>query len=710
MVRTVQVTLRSGKTAELTQPERSDFSSNLGGAVQYALANVIVWIAETSGEALGSFGGSALVSFLEHIEPGLVKYYAPLIDELLNVPELPQVLRTFLTELKSPTSEAGAALLDTVAGGAVSSVTSSLFGALTAEWTYAVNRAIQGARPGVVDALVMAWRMPEMRETVRGWLLDQGWSDQQIAAFYETIQPRVPPGELVTWAWRVTRDPMTAWSELEKRGYNADEVARIVELSRNLPSVPDLLNWSWRVNLDPTAIRDEIIAHGYGETDADRFIELSKQRLSVSDLVAWAWRTEREPETVRDEIIAQGYPEAQADRLLELAHFIPPVADLIRMAVREAWRDDVAGQYGYDEDFPTEFAEWTKKQGMTEEWAKRYWRAHWELPGPVMAREMLHRTSMTIEDYETLLRIADYPRAFRDWMVEVAYTPYTRVDVRRMHALGVLSDGDLVRAYMDLGYNTEKAAAMAQFTIRLNVEEETEFTASNILAGYRAGMLDKNEATELLVALGKSANYAAYVLTLEDFKREQSLLTEKVNAVKTLYTNWEISVAEAISRLAALNLEAERIDRFLETWTVSREAKVARPTIAQIEEWYKDSILDEAQARAEISKRKYQDYMINWMIADWDQQIVDAARKEAERAQKEQERVAKAEFRTKRAQALANLNAQIAEARLYIAELKLAMYATITIEQKDDIKKTITATQVEIAELQLEKARIPITI
>ena len=56
---TVTVKLRSGKTAELKRPERADFPANLGGAVQYALANVIIWIAETSGEALGTFGGSA---------------------------------------------------------------------------------------------------------------------------------------------------------------------------------------------------------------------------------------------------------------------------------------------------------------------------------------------------------------------------------------------------------------------------------------------------------------------------------------------------------------------------------------------------------------------------------------------------------------------------------------------------------------------------
>jgi len=185
-------------------------------------------------------------------------------------------------------------------------------------------------------------------------------------------------------------------------------------------------------------------------------------------------------------------------------------------------------------------------------------------------------------------------------------------------------------------------------------------------------------------------------------------LSERIDYIKTQYVNSEISLADANARLGELDIESERVKRFLDSWTIQRNAKVAVPTLAQIEEYYKDGILSEAQARVEIGKRRYPDYWIELMIQDWDQQIVDAARKEAERAQKEQERVAKAEFRTKRTVALANLNAQIAEARLFVAELKLAKYGVVTAEEKDEITQAIAATNVEIAELQLRKAQLPI--
>jgi hypothetical protein len=127
-----------------------------------------------------------------------------------------------------------------------------------------------------------------------------------------------------------------------------------------------------------------------------------------------------------------------------------------------------------------------------------------------------------------------------------------------------------------------------------------------------------------------------------------------------------------------------------------------------IEEYYKDGTIDDPTAREELRKRQYPAYAIEWMIADWDQQMVVAAREEAERAQKEQERIAKAEFSTARAKALADLNAQIAEVNLYIAELKVALFYATTDKEKETINENILLAKQQIAELQLEKAQVPV--
>ena len=707
-MRTVEVDIGNGRTAKVIYPERKDFDDNLSGGVQFGFAYVTTWLIEHAGHLLGTFGGSALVGFLEQIEPHLVEIYSPLIDGLLDNPDLPDFFKEFLEELKSPESEAASTVLNAVLGSAAGGATGGLLGAVLALPTYAVNRQFEPARPSPVEAINMDWRMEKYDELVKGWLKDTGWSEELRDGFREIIRPRPSTPDLLAWAWRVHQDPEAAREELEKRGYDPDAIDQLFELAKRRLDVADLLNYVWRTERDPKKAKDALIQLGYPGEEADKLIEISKARLNPRDLVAWAWREGKKPETIKDEIMAQGYPEPEADRLLKVLEFIPGIGDLVSMAVREAWRDDVAAKYGYDEDYPAEFEEWAEKQGLSPEWAKRYWRAHWNLPGPTMAREMLWRTSMTEDDYKTLLRIADYPRAFRDWMTEISYTPYTRVDVRRMHKLGVLEPKDLKTAYMDLGYDDEHAENMKRFTILYNMEAELEYTKSEILKGYRLGMLRREDAEPLLEALGNSPQYVDYLLDLEDYKRANSEIAEHLKHIKTLYVAGEIDRTEATGRLGRLDLEADRIARYLDMWTIAREAKTARPTRAMIEEYYKDGIIDEATARIELSKRHYQPYVIDWMLLDWDQEIADKARKEAERAQKEQERMARATFKTDRSMALANLNREIAELKLLIAEWKVASFYAETDEQISTLKEAIIKAKAEIARLQLEKARLPV--
>jgi len=665
-VRTVKIDIGNGQVAEITEPERSDFDANPLGAIQFALAYAGYWVARHTGNAMGVFLGSGLVSFLERIEPHLVEIYTPLIDGLLEMEDLPDYFRDFLEALKSPESEAASTVLNAVLGSAAGGATGSLLGAVLALPTYAVNRQFEPARPSPVEALAMDWRMPGYDELVLGWLKDTGWSEELQEGFREIVRPR--------------------------------------------PSISDLISWAWREHQDPEVIREELEKRGYQTDDIDKFMELSR--------------------------------------------VLPGVGDLIRMAVREAFSPEAIARYGLGDRFPDELVKWAEKQGLSEEWARRYWYAHWVLPSPTAGFEMLHRGIIDREELRDLLIYADYVPWWVEKLIEISYTPYTRVDARRMHKLGVLSDDELVGVYKDIGYDDEHAKNMARFTILYNMEAELEYTKSEVLKGYRLGMMSRAEANELLIGLGNSPQYADYLLDLEDYKRINSEIGERLKHIKTLYIAGEIDRTEATSRLGRLDLEADRIARYLDMWTIAREAKTARPTRAMIEEYYKDGIIDEATVRIELAKRHYQEYVIDWMITDWDQEIVDKARKEAERAQKEQERMAKAEFKTDLSMALANLNRKIAELKLLIAEWKVtiieAQRGSLVTELQDalaelnrqywvaetdeerqrleaeisqlqerlsgfdelvnELKINIEKAREEIARLQLEKARLPVVL
>lgn len=687
MARIVEVDIGNGQMARITRPDRLDFDENLGGAVAFQLANALTWIAETTGDNLGRLFGSALVGFLETIEPHLVEIYSPLIDQIRLAGDLPEWFSTFLDGLENPEHEASAAVAQAVLGSAAGAVTGGLLSTPLSPVIYGLNDFFRPARPGPADALTMWWRNEINDSTLDDWLSDQGWPAIAIDAFKETVRPRPAPNDLLAMIWRYQEDVSAFSQELVKRGFSDQEAERLVEIIRPRVDMDTLLGYTYRQQAGETEARAELEKRGYLPEDIDKYFEMWRPRPAIANLFDWAWRVHQDPEAVRPELLKRGYLPDDVDKLQELAKFIPSIGDLISMAVREAFTPDAIAKYGLGDKWPQVFGDWAEKRGVPEEWAKRYWYAHWVLPSPTMGFEMLHRKEIDKDELRDLLTYADIVPWWIEKLINISYTPYTRVDIRRMYDLGVLSPGELVEAHEDIGYSREKAEKMADFVKSLYIESDVEKTKVEVLAAYRSGMYSPAEAQGFLIALGKTPDYAGFLLSLEDFKREQALIAEHLRQIKTLFVNGELDRGGASAKLSALDLAAERITRLLDEWQITKDAKVARPSKAMIKDYYKQGIISDPVARVELDKRRYPDYVIAWMIRDWDQEIAEAASKEAERLQKEEERIVKAEFKTNRQVAIAHLSVEIATLKLAIAELKLAEYETGESEQYAAIRE-----------------------
>ncbi|GAH81991.1 unnamed protein product, partial [marine sediment metagenome] len=138
-----------------------------------------------------------------------------------------------------------------------------------------------------------------------------------------------------------------------------------------------------------------------------------------------------------------------------------------------------------------------KMQGISEYWAQKYWYAHWDTPSITQGFEMLHRGFIDRKELDDLFRTVEIPPFWRDKLTAIAFNPFTRVDVRRMHKAGVLTDDELVTAYMDVGYNADKAAKMTEFTILYNGEGNTSLTRSQILNGFTEYIITREDTAEL---------------------------------------------------------------------------------------------------------------------------------------------------------------------------------------------------------------------
>jgi len=160
---------------------------------------------------------------------------------------------------------------------------------------------------------------------------------------------------------------------------------------------------------------------------------------------------------------------------------LPPVTDIIRFQLREVFlagrREELVG----DEARPV-YDQAMKEWGFDQFWADSYWGAHWQLPSITQLNEMLFRGVISRETWEQYVRFNDFVPAQIDNLARISYSPFTRVDSRRMYRLGVLTDQELLQAYADVGYyaDTEQAS---------DGSYRARFSGSNDYSTYKAEAL-----------------------------------------------------------------------------------------------------------------------------------------------------------------------------------------------------------------------------
>jgi hypothetical protein len=149
-----------------------------------------------------------------------------------------------------------------------------------------------------------------------------------------------------------------------------------------------------------------------------------------------------------------------------LAQHVPSVSDMVRFATREAYGGG-SELSGTAAELPGSFVEDAKRQGLIESRRRALLGAHWHLPSPTQAYQMLHRKLINASTLSELLRVSDYPPFWRDKLASIAYHVPGRVDLRRMLEHGVIDEARVHKGYLDLGYTEEDAAILTSFAVEL---------------------------------------------------------------------------------------------------------------------------------------------------------------------------------------------------------------------------------------------------
>lgn len=198
--------------------------------------------------------------------------------------------------------------------------------------------------------------------------------------------------------------------------------------------------------------REEASMTGY---DGERYA--AYRRLAANppalDALLALWRRHAITDEQLDRGLAQnGIHEEWRPRVKALAHVIPSVEDQVRFAVREAYSDEAAARLSLDAEFPQAFADAAELIGLRPEDAKRYWRAHWNLPSFEQLAQMLFRTDMDEAEFEGALKAIDIAPVWRQRYQEIARLIPTREDMVTFGVREAYDDAQATALGLDLDY------------------------------------------------------------------------------------------------------------------------------------------------------------------------------------------------------------------------------------------------------------------
>lgn len=452
---------------------------------------------------------------------------------------------------------------------------------------------------------------------------------------------------------------------------------------------------------------------GLDETMRQGYDILNIQRLTALNYMSLWRREEISDEQLHDNLIKLWMEDNDIELLKSLTQLIPPPSDLITMAVKEAFSEDFISRFQTDEGLPEIFVEWAGKQGISREWARRYWIQHWQLPSPQQVFEMLHRlrpgkseTPVTAEIVSDYLKAADYAPYWRDKLMAISYSPFTRVDIRRMYKVGVLTEDQVKEAYKDIGYDEEKAQALTEFTIAYEAEEETGIVRGSVLSAYGDGMIDRATAETMLKSSGYDETTIAFYLNNVDFKETLEVNRIKLANIKKKYLEGLIDETNVNSEINLLNLPAERVNALLELWTTERENQTALLTLTQMEILLERKIVSEDDYKRIASRRGYNDESINWTLQRIALEASERAQKDAEKAENDNERLQKSKTTSQYQKDKSEIDLAIAQAKAEITDIDVALHGDIDevqagelIARKSDLK--IFISQMNVAKAQL---------
>jgi len=372
------------------------------------------------------------------------------------------------------------------------------------------------------------------------------------------------------------------------------------------PDLGTVVEMYYKGKLSLSELQNVFKAQGIKPAYAEGIADMSRQFLSVGEYLT-LWRREEITEGELDGFLRllrfndEGILQAK-----KVSEFFPAPADLVQFAVREVYTPSVIDQFGLMEDIPPEFIKESKKAGLPEEQARNYWGAHWNLPSSGQGFEMFQRDIIKEDTLKLLLKSLDITPFWREQLIKLSYTPLTRVDIRRMHAMDILDDTQTYDAYRYRGYSPVDADSMLKFTKMYNSEDTTGLTRSSVLKAYKKKLLSRGDVNEIFQEFNYAPDVIAFWMDMTDLELELDRIAEREKDLKLQNTKGKIDLGEMKQQLDSEGLPSEYVDQLIDDQEMAQSVKLKLATKQDLTDWLRLQIIDDIFYSDYMKKLGYQ--------------------------------------------------------------------------------------------------------
>ena len=361
-------------------------------------------------------------------------------------------------------------------------------------------------------------------------------------------------------------------------------------------------------------VESDIRDQGWTQTRWDALIETAKTRLKEDDYVILRFRFGLDEKEYKERMGELGYTPDRAEDFYHTRLFYPTPSDLVHWQAREVFEPKMVEKYGLDDESGDLDKDAFYKAGMDDPQIVNYWRAHWEHASWNQVTDMLHRGLITEDEVWAWFRLVEIPPFWRKNLIKTAYVPYTRVDVRRMHKIGTLDRDGVKRAYLDHGYDDDKAEKMTEFTLAYNAGDDRLLSRSEVEKLYKAQTITRVEAETRLADLNYNEVEISLILDSANVTTLESSRALTVSNLRQLYELDLIPKAEASEKLAELGYDSPSIIALYSLWDLEKPPQIRQPSRSQLDGYLANAIIGWAEWVEEYRKLGYNDKYIQWQF------------------------------------------------------------------------------------------------